>query len=75
MEKVFAPFFSYDNLTGDVAGSGLGLTYAKLFATSFGGDLAIESKVGKHSGTTVTMTIPINATAEMDLNSKINYIF
>ena len=73
LEKIFVPFFSYDSLTGDVAGSGLGLTYAKLFATSFGGDLAVKSKVGKNSGTVVSMTIPINSNqGEIELNSKIN---
>lgn len=42
---------------GKAGGSGLGLYHARTAAESWGGSLAIESKVGK--GTTATITLPM----------------
>jgi signal transduction histidine kinase len=42
---------------GDTAGLGLGLYLARGIATAHGGELAVDSEVGK--GTTFTLTLPI----------------
>lgn len=43
MDKIFTPFYSYDPNTGDVAGGGLGLPYAALFAKTYGGSCGVTS--------------------------------
>lgn len=43
MDKIFTPFYSYDPNTGDVAGGGLGLPYAALFAKTYGGSCSVTS--------------------------------
>ena len=57
LERVLRPFeqveSSYSRKHG---GSGLGLPYAKRLTELHGGELKIESELGK--GTTVTVTLP-----------------
>jgi two-component system OmpR family sensor kinase len=55
---VFTPFFRGDpSRTRDTGGVGLGLALAKRIARAHGGDVAIESQLGK--GTTVSMDLPV----------------
>lgn len=63
LDKVFNPYFSYDKLTGDIAGCGLGLTYASVFAKKSGGTLTLISENGQ---TVVSMAIPIVEVAKSD---------
>ncbi len=52
-QRIFDPFFSTKK-----EGSGLGLSVSYAIAQAHGGDLSVESEVGK--GTTFTLTIPID---------------
>lgn len=54
LAKIFDPFFT---TKGQGEGSGLGLTVARRIIRKFGGELRIESRVGK--GTTCLVTLPM----------------
>lgn len=58
LDKVINPYFSYDSVTGDVAGCGLGLTYASVFVKNSGGTLTISSEGGE---TVVSILMPVVA--------------
>lgn len=63
LDKVFTPYFSYDKMTGDIAGCGLGLTYAAVFAKNSGGTLTLCSDNGQ---TSVLMIIPVSNISQID---------
>jgi hypothetical protein len=55
--KIFEKFYQIDpHNTGQIRGFGLGLFYARQFVIDHGGDISLESTVGK--GTTVTIRLP-----------------
>lgn len=56
IDKVITPYFSYDSMTGDVAGCGLGLTYVSVFVKNSGGTLTISSENGE---TVVSVMMPV----------------
>lgn len=57
-ERVFEKFYRCKNpLAADVKGSGLGLAIARDVARLHGGDITLESELGK--GSTFTLTLPI----------------
>lgn len=63
MEKIFNPFFTTKPLSssdGRPTGTGLGLASAKEMIGSYGGEINVESEVGK--GTTLTIKLPYNKT-------------
>jgi signal transduction histidine kinase len=56
-ERIFEPFFQVDSsTTREFGGTGLGLSLAKLYVEAHGGNIWVESEVGK--GSTFTVTIP-----------------
>ncbi len=58
LERVFERFYRSRNpLAAKVKGSGLGLPIAREVARLHGGDIAVESELGK--GSTFTLTLPI----------------
>jgi len=57
MEKIFEPFF-----TTKKHGFGMGLAVVQKIISSHGGSVAVSSE--EREGTTVTVTIPLNETAE-----------
>lgn len=71
-DKILKPFFSFDRVSGDIAGVGLGLTYGSLFADKMGGSFKIDST---KDGTKVSLLIPIVPLSDvMGLSSHIiNY--
>ena len=55
--KIFEKFYQIDpHNTGQIRGFGLGLFYARQFVIDHGGDISLDSTVGK--GTTVTIRLP-----------------
>jgi signal transduction histidine kinase len=55
--KIFEKFYQIDpHNTGQIRGFGLGLFYARQFVMDHGGDISLDSTVGK--GTTVTIRLP-----------------
>ena len=55
--KIFEKFYQIDpHNTGQIRGFGLGLFYARQFVMDHGGEISLDSTVGK--GTTVTIRLP-----------------
>ena len=64
IEKVFEKFYRSKNpLMARITGSGLGLPIAREVARLHGGDVILESELGK--GSTFTLTLPIAAEDRM----------
>ena len=60
--KVFDPFFQVDNSsTREYGGTGLGLSIVKRFVEGQGGQVWLESELGR--GTTFRFTLPSEETA------------
>ncbi|MFH1778162.1 MAG: response regulator [Candidatus Omnitrophota bacterium] len=56
-EKVFEKFYQVEkHFTGNVEGAGLGLALVKRIVTAYGGEIKLESEIGK--GTKINFTIP-----------------
>ncbi len=69
IEKVFEPFTQADASTSKkFGGTGLGLTITREFSRKMGGDIYVESELGK--GTTFVMTIAADATAPLEQPEK-----
>jgi two-component system, sporulation sensor kinase D len=60
LEKIFTPFF-----TSKENGTGLGLVVCKRIIESFGGEIAIESKL--KIGTQVRITLPLKEDTRDDI--------
>lgn len=63
INKITTPYFSYSSATGDIAGCGLGLTYASVFVAKAGGALTISSENGE---TVVSIMMPIVELTDSD---------
>lgn len=55
--RVYEPYYSYSRESTPFAGSGLGLTIAKVCVAALGGTITLTSKEG--CGTTVSFTLPL----------------
>jgi signal transduction histidine kinase len=61
LQRVFDPFYQVDNSsTREYGGTGLGLSIVKRFVEAQGGQVWLESEVGR--GTTFTFTMPVEET-------------
>ena len=71
MQKIFEPF-SQSNLVGDsyISGTGLGLSISKKIVNHFGGDITVESEVGKGSIFTIQFDAKIGSKKEGDFGKN-----
>ena len=61
MEHIFEPFTRAENsMTNKVQGTGLGMAITKNIVDMMGGEIKVESELGKGSCFTVTLTLPID---------------
>ena len=61
MESIFEPFTRAENsMTNKVQGTGLGMAITKNIVDLMGGEIRVESELGKGSRFTVTLTFPID---------------
>jgi signal transduction histidine kinase len=58
LPRLFEPFYRAGNVTGQIAGTGLGLAGARQIADAHGGSLQVASTEGV--GTTVTLRLPLD---------------
>lgn len=56
-QRIFEPFERIISETHQVAGTGLGLAISRLLAELMGGDIAVESQIGKGSVFTLTLAL------------------
>lgn len=60
LARIFEPFWQVDQeLTRRLSGTGLGLTVSRRLAQMLGGELTVESQIGK--GSTFTLQLPLDA--------------
>ena len=55
-EQIFARFHQGSNSMNETKGTGLGLAISKKLAQAMGGDITLDSEIGK--GSTFTLTLP-----------------
>ena len=61
MEHIFEPFTRAENsMTNKVQGTGLGMAITKNIVDMMGGEIKVDSKIGKGSRFTVMLTLPID---------------
>lgn len=70
IETIFEPFSRASNsASGKIEGTGLGLTIAANIARMMGGDIKVESVLGKGSKFTVIVYLKINKLTSIDMNN------
>lgn len=71
VERIFKPFIQADNSTSRrYGGTGLGLSLSRQLATLLGGNLTVDSKIGK--GSTFTCCLQLDNTFKVNLINTIN---
>lgn len=71
VEHIFEPFTRSENsVTNKVQGTGLGMAITKSIVDMAGGTIEIHSEVDKGSRFDVTVTLPINHSAEKEIHAK-----
>lgn len=73
VDKIFEPFTrATDSRTTKIEGTGLGMSIAVNIAHMMGGDIKVESELGKGSKFTVMVYLKINYATEEDLQNLAN---
>ena len=68
MEHIFEPFTRAENsMTNKVQGTGLGMTITKNIVDLMGGEIRVESEIGKGSRFEVVVTLEINKEAKREI--------
>jgi signal transduction histidine kinase/DNA-binding response OmpR family regulator len=68
LNRIFEPFIrATDSRTNQIEGTGLGMSIARRLAQLMGGDIQVESEVGKGSCFTVTVYMKIDDVSQEDL--------
>lgn len=71
IEHIFEPFTRGENsVTNKVQGTGLGMTITKNIVDLMGGQIQVESEIGKGSRFEVTVTLPINKNMIQEVGIK-----
>lgn len=71
MKHIFEPFTRGENsVTNKVQGTGLGMTITKNIVDLMGGEIHVESEIGKGSCFEVTLTLKINKNADHEVGVK-----
>ncbi|MCJ7570865.1 MAG: MEDS domain-containing protein [Candidatus Thermoplasmatota archaeon] len=66
-EKIFEMFFQSESIRNkNIKGTGLGLPISKTIVEAYGGQIWVDSKIGK--GSTFSFTLPINLVKEIKIN-------
>ena len=76
MERIFEPFARGSaNYIGSTGGTGLGLTIAKMLTDMMGGELTVESTLGKGSCFRIRLFLPhIQSVQAVQSGSRVQYI-
>lgn len=70
IHKIFEPFSrAADSRTGKIEGTGLGMSIAVNIARMMGGDIKVESALGKGSKFTVTVYLKLDDVAQADMDA------
>jgi signal transduction histidine kinase/DNA-binding response OmpR family regulator len=73
IDKIFAPFSRASNSkTNRIEGTGLGMSIAVSIARMMGGDIQVESELGKGSKFTVTVYLKINHVTKEELERLVD---
>ncbi len=71
VERIFEPFTRAENsMTNKVQGTGLGMTITKNIVDLMGGEIKVESEMGKGSRFEVTVTLKIDKDAKYDVGAE-----
>lgn len=73
IDKIFEPFERAEDLRiSKIQGTGLGMSITKNIVSMMGGEIGIESEVGKGSKFTITIFLKLQDTVEMDTSLLTN---
>ena len=71
LEHIFEPFTRAENsMTNKVQGTGLGMAITKNIVDLMGGEIHVESKLGKGSRFEVVLTLPINQNVDYEIGAS-----
>lgn len=71
LEHIFEPFTRAENsMTNKVQGTGLGMAITKNIVDLMGGEIRVESKLGKGSRFDVILTLPINKNVDYEIGAR-----
>ena len=71
LEHIFEPFTRAENsVTNKVQGTGLGMTITKNIVDLMGGDISVESELGRGSSFEVSLMFPVDTDADREVGAE-----